>query len=82
MCNKPTYKELEEKVKLLEKQASLLKNSCEESLKNKQLVQTLLDTIPSPIFYKDRNGIYQDCNDAFCEMILGIKKEQIIKNLI
>jgi len=41
-------------------------------------VRTLLDTIPSPIFYKDIHGVYKDCNDVFSQMILGIPKEDII----
>ncbi len=43
-----------------------------------QFLKILLDTIPSPVFYKDTNGIYQNCNDAFADMILGIHKEKII----
>ena len=43
-----------------------------------QFLKILLDTIPSPIFYKDTNGVYQNCNDAFADMILGIHKEKII----
>ncbi len=38
----------------------------------------LFDTIPNPMFYKDVNGVYQHCNDAFSKNILGIKKEKII----
>ncbi len=43
-----------------------------------QFLKILLDTIPSPVFYKDSNGIYRNCNDAFSDMILGIHKEKII----
>ena len=43
-----------------------------------QFLKILLDTIPSPIFYKDIDGVYQNCNDAFADLILGIRKEQII----
>ncbi|MDR3568166.1 MAG: PAS domain S-box protein [Syntrophobacteraceae bacterium] len=39
-------------------------------------LQTLVDTIPSPIFYKDVNGIYLGCNAAF-EGYLGLPKSQI-----
>jgi len=38
---------------------------------------TLLDTIPAPVFYKDREGIYQGCNELFAKMILGSSKEKI-----
>jgi len=30
------------------------------------------------MFYKDKNGVYQHCNDAFSKTILGIPKEEII----
>ena len=40
-------------------------------------LQTLIETIPSPIFYKDTKGIYQGCNKAF-EDLLGLKKEETV----
>lgn len=40
-------------------------------------VETLLNTIKTPIFYKDKNGKYIGCNNAFCEFI-NETKEQII----
>lgn len=40
-------------------------------------LQTLIETIPSPIFYKDTKGIYQGCNKAFADF-LGFKKEDIV----
>jgi|GEM_PF-1531700 len=45
---------------------------------NLQFLETLLDTIPSPVFYQDRNGKYQGCNKAFIQLILGLPKEAII----
>lgn len=39
--------------------------------------QQLLDGIPVPIFYKDRNLRYQKCNTAF-ERILGKSREEIL----
>jgi len=39
--------------------------------------QMLIDTIPSPIFYKDIHGKYLGCNAAF-ETCLGLRKEDII----
>lgn len=50
----------------------------EESLKSHyQFLQTLIDTIPSPIFYKDTAGIYLGCNLAF-EKFLGQPKAEIV----
>lgn len=42
-----------------------------------RFLQTLIDTIPNPVFYKDRNGLYLGCNKAFQER-LGLKKEDIV----
>ncbi len=39
-------------------------------------LQTLIDTIPAPVFYKDRRGRYLGCNRAF-EEFLGIEKDEI-----
>jgi PAS domain S-box-containing protein len=39
--------------------------------------QTLMDTIPGSIFYKDSRGVYQGCNKAY-ETFLGLTKEEIV----
>ncbi|MBC7908015.1 MAG: PAS domain S-box protein, partial [Rhodospirillaceae bacterium] len=41
------------------------------------LHQTVIDTIPNAIFYKDVNGNHLGCNRAFIEMA-GLPREQII----
>ncbi|HWQ48041.1 MAG TPA: PAS domain S-box protein [Methanosarcina sp.] len=43
---------------------------------------TLLDTIPAPVFYKDRKGLYQGCNELFAKMILGSSKEKVAGHTI
>jgi len=40
-------------------------------------LQTLIDVIPAPIFYKDVEGEYRGCNKAF-ESYIGINKNQIV----
>lgn len=39
--------------------------------------QTMMDTIPSPIFYKDRQGRYLGCNAAF-ESYIGRPRAEVI----
>lgn len=85
MRRKLTYPELEAQVAELKAQSALLQQQLEfanqiksESLKTTKLLQTLVDTIPSPLFYKDIDGVYQQCNDAFAQTILGLDKDQII----
>lgn len=79
MNNKPTYEELEAKITEIESENEELNRQLlhKQSL-DKKFILRLLDTIPNPVFYKDCNGIYQNCNDAFSKMILGIPKEMII----
>lgn len=40
-------------------------------------VQTILDTVPAPIFYKDADGLYLGCNTAF-ERYLGKSRSEVI----
>ena len=50
----------------------------EETLqKNEQSLKTLLETIPIPVFYKDREGRYLGVNRAF-EKLLGKSSEQMV----
>ena len=54
----------------------------EENLqKNYNFLRTLLDTIPNPIFSKNAEGKYIECNTAF-EQYLGLTKEQIINKTV
>lgn len=43
-----------------------------------QLLDTLINTIPNPIFFKDTNGVYQGCNNVFAKQILGLSRDRII----
>jgi two-component system NtrC family sensor kinase len=45
--------------------------------KQLQFLQVVIDTIPNPIFYKDRQGRYLGCNRAF-EDYLGMGKAELI----
>ena len=42
-----------------------------------RFIQTLLDTIKNPIFYKNKQGKYIGCNEALCELI-GKPKYEIL----
>ena len=48
-----------------------------EIMARKDFLATLLETLPAPFFYKDREGRYLGCNKAFEEM-LSMPKEKII----
>jgi len=42
-----------------------------------ELVQSALDALPTPIFFKDRAGRYQGCNRAFTEL-MGKRADELI----
>lgn len=49
-----------------------------QSFMNSSMLVKTIDLIPSPIFYKNMHGVYEQCNALFSENILGIPKEEII----
>lgn len=75
---KPTYEELEERIKSLEDSFQNISSLKKDNEINNSFLEMLFDTIPNPMFYKDINGIYQNCNNAFSKTILGLDKEKII----
>ncbi|HEX8978201.1 MAG TPA: EAL domain-containing protein [Parasulfuritortus sp.] len=42
-----------------------------------RFIAKLIDTIPSPVFYKDEKGIYLGCNTAF-EQYIGVERSKLI----
>jgi diguanylate cyclase (GGDEF)-like protein/PAS domain S-box-containing protein len=44
---------------------------------NLRFFESLLEVLPNPIFYKDKDGKYKFCNKAFLDS-LGFKREEII----
>ncbi len=50
----------------------------ESGLASFHFLQSLLDAIPNPVFYKDTSGIYRGCNRAFADLVLGLPREQIV----
>lgn len=49
------------------------RKQAEDDLRNSiQFLSTFLDTIPSPVFYKDARGVFRGCNEAFARDIFGV----------
>ncbi|MDA8085813.1 MAG: PAS domain S-box protein, partial [Nitrospiraceae bacterium] len=42
-----------------------------------KFLQTLIDAIPAPVFYKNAQGVYLGCNSAF-EAMAGLSRDEII----
>lgn len=69
--------------KLINKQSAAFcetlerKNIAEREVQGQlSFMETLLETIPNPIFYKDANGRYVGCNRAF-EAYIGISRDDL-----
>jgi PAS domain S-box-containing protein len=43
-----------------------------------QLMDTLINTMANPIYFKDAEGVYQGCNKVFAKQILGLTRDRII----
>ena len=65
MAKKPTYEELEQKVKELEQEISEHKWAVQDTRNSQHLLQMLIDTIEGEVFVKDVNGKYLLVNKAF-----------------
>ena len=59
-------------------QRLLLEEKREKLSHSLHILDTLLDSIAAPIFWKDRQGIYQGCNEAFANLILGLPRKEVI----
>jgi PAS domain S-box-containing protein len=57
-------------------EAEILKAQ-QDVMEHDRFLQRLIDTIPNPIFYKDKNAAYTGCNIAFEEYI-GLSKDELI----
>ena len=77
MAKKPTYKELEQRVKELKNEAVERKRT-EEALKNaQQELEAVLDAAPASIWRKDIEGKYLQVNQRYCDTV-GLSKEGVI----
>jgi len=63
---------------LLELRARLVDLSHGDLVERVQFLQSLIDAIPNPIFYRDPGGRYIGCNNAFALGVLGLPKDEVI----
>lgn len=52
----------------------LLQRSLKQS---RDLLRTIMNNIPAPIFYKDKELVFQGCNDSFC-MLFDTTRENVL----
>ena len=76
MAEKPTYKELENRVNELMVDLSRFAKVEAELNRSLRFTESLLSAIPTPIFIKDAQGRYQGCNPSFTE-IMGVDAQTL-----
>ncbi len=69
--------ELEQRIRELERETRARRRAEEALREQLHFLQTLIDTIPSPIFYKNAQCLYRGCNKTFAAR-LGLSKEDIL----
>ena len=84
MPKKPSYEELEQMVNELEKELVERKRADEEASFERNLLQTLLNNIPTYIYFKDRDRRFVLASSLFCDLfhrniedIIGKKDEDL-----
>jgi PAS domain S-box-containing protein len=45
---------------------------------SEQILSTLISAIPNPAFFRNKDGVFIDCNAAFAEKVLGTRCENIV----
>jgi PAS domain S-box-containing protein len=77
MANKPTYKELEQRVKELEKESVNSKRAEEALRESKEFVENLIASMQDGFSVLDSHGVQIDVNPAFCQMT-GFSREELM----
>ena len=60
----------------LEEEVKDRKKAEEKQKRTANFISALLDAVPTPIFYKDKEGLYQGCNNAFSSF-MGVTPDDI-----
>lgn len=77
MAEKPSYEELEKRVKILEKEAAKRKAAEEKLRQSEERLAQILEGTPIPTFVIDENHFITYCNKAY-ENLTGISSSEII----
>lgn len=40
-------------------------------------LRSLMNAVPCPIFFRNRDGVFLDCNDSFAEVVLGVDTAEV-----
>ncbi|WP_051694030.1 sensor domain-containing protein [Desulfohalovibrio reitneri] len=67
----------EDRVQAIVRDITRRKEAEAEVRRQLSFLQTLIDALPQPVFYKDTRGVYQGCNLAFADM-LGVTRDEVV----
>lgn len=76
MAGKPTYKELEQRIKDLERYEIERKRAEEAFRRQREELQIILDSVPAMVFYKDKENRFLRVNEATAQTF-GLAKEDL-----
>jgi PAS domain S-box-containing protein len=65
MNKKPTYEELVQRTRMLEKKSERHKWAEEALRESEEKYKTLIENLPQKIFLKDKNSVYISCNENY-----------------
>ena len=65
VTNKPSYEELEKRIEELEKEVLICERAKEALRESQQIFNSVLDTIPVRVFWKDLDSTLLGCNRPF-----------------
>lgn len=76
MSEKPTYEELENRIKQLEAEGIRYAQVETDLKRSLQFTESLLEAVPTPVFFKDAKGRYIGCNPAFSDF-MGVTAQEL-----
>ncbi len=71
----------EQEINLIEEEREALEDANNIIRKQKNFLETILDTIPNAIYYKDLQGNYLGYNKKWLDLFVGKSKQPNIKNI-
>ena len=78
MPGKPTYQELEQRVRELEREAANSRHAEQASRGQEEMLSQIIQASPTPTFVIDRHHTITHCNKAF-ENLLGLSAKDIVE---
>jgi len=79
MVGKTSYEELAAKMKALERELGMSKQTFDAMREERDLLKTIFTLTPDPIVVKDRDSVYRAANPAFCRLLAKPEEEIVGK---